>query len=75
MGSGTGLAAATAMLLATGLMAAQAQEPFRIGMIDDMSGVYSGNGSPNIVLATQMTVEDFSGKVLGRPIEVLQFDH
>jgi branched-chain amino acid transport system substrate-binding protein len=49
--------------------------PFRIGVIDDMSGVYSGNGGPGTVLATTMAVEDFGGKVLGRTIEVVSADH
>lgn len=52
-----------------------AQEPFRIAIIDDMSGPYSGNGGPGTVLATTMAVEDFGGAVLGRKIEVLSADH
>jgi branched-chain amino acid transport system substrate-binding protein len=54
---------------------AWAEEPFRIGVVEDMNGTYSGNGGPNSVLATNMAVEDFGGKVLGRPIEVLVVDH
>ena len=61
-------------LLALGIGGAQAQ-PVRIGVIDDLSGVFSGNGGPNTVLATQMAVEDFGGKVLGRPVEVISADH
>ena len=69
-------ASALAMLLGGALAAALAQEaPFRIGVIDDMSGIYSGNGGPGTVLATRMAVEDFGGKVLGRPIEVISADH
>lgn len=55
--------------------AGAADEPFRIGVIDDMSGTYSGNGGPGTVLATTMAVEDFGGSVLGRKIEVIQADH
>lgn len=54
---------------------AAAQQPFRIAIIDDMSGPYSGNGGPGTVLATTMAVEDFGGSVLGRKIEVLSADH
>jgi branched-chain amino acid transport system substrate-binding protein len=54
---------------------ARAETPFRIGVVEDLSGVYSGNGGPNMVLATQMAVEDFGGRVLGRPIEVIAVDH
>ena len=55
--------------------AAQAQEPFRIGVVEDLNGTYSGNGGPNSVLATRMAVEDFGGKVLGRSVEVVAVDH
>lgn len=68
--------AAAAVLLAAGAVgAAQAQAPLRIGVIEDLTGVYSGNGGPNTVLATRMAVEDFGGKVLGRPVEVIAVDH
>ena len=36
--------------------AAQAAEPFRIGVVEDLNGTYSGNGGPNSVLATKMAV-------------------
>ncbi len=56
--------------------AASAQDkPFRIVVIDDLLGLYSGNGGPNTVLATTMAAEDFGGKVLGRKIEVLSANH
>ncbi|TDR87237.1 ABC transporter substrate-binding protein [Enterovirga rhinocerotis] len=58
-----------------GATVATAQQPVRIGVIDDLSGMYSANGGPNTVLATQMAVEDFGGKVLDRPIEVISADH
>lgn len=60
--------------LCFGVVSAAAQ-PVRIGVIDDLSGMYSGNGGPNTVLATQMAVEDFGAKVLGRPAEVISADH
>lgn len=65
-------------LVGVGLLtvqAARAQAPFRIGVIEDLNGTYSGNGGPNSVLATKMAVEDFGGTVLGRPIEVIAVDH
>jgi len=55
--------------------AAQAQDPFRIGVIVDMSGVYSAHGGPGVVNAVQMAVEDFGGEVLDRKIEVLSADY
>ena len=69
-----GLAAAIFAFAATGAAVADSA-PFRIVVIDDMSGVYSGNGGPGTVLGTTMAVEDFSGKVLGRKIEVMSADH
>ena len=55
--------------------AARAEEPFGIGVVEDLNGTYSGNGGPNSVLATTMAVEDFGGTVLGRPITVFAVDH
>ncbi|SAL05290.1 branched-chain amino acid ABC transporter periplasmic branched-chain amino acid-binding protein [Caballeronia calidae] len=49
--------------------------PYRIGVIVDMSGVYSGIGGTGGVAAVKMAVQDFGGKVLGRPIEVLSADY
>ena len=54
---------------------AESNEPVRIGVLVDQSSVFSaadGNGS---ILAARMAVEDFGGKVLGRPIEILPADH
>ncbi|HWH82745.1 MAG TPA: ABC transporter substrate-binding protein [Burkholderiaceae bacterium] len=47
----------------------------RIGVITDMGGPYSDLAGPGSVAAVRMAVEDFGGKVLGRPIEVLEADH
>ncbi len=69
-----GIAASLALGMIGGAARAQGQ-PIRIGVIDDLSGMYAGNGGPNTVLATTMAVEDFGGKVLGRPIEVVSADH
>src|SRR5690606_37681472 len=53
---------------------AQDTKPIRIGTIADLSGAYSGLAGPGIAVAMKMAVEDFGGKVLGRPIEVLSAD-
>lgn len=47
----------------------------KIGVIDDMSGPYAAVQGPGDFLAAQMAAEDFGGKVLGRPIDVLSGDH
>ena len=63
------------MVLAGAALGARAQSPVRVGVVEDLNGIYSGNGGPNTVLSTRMAVEDFGGKVLGRPIEVIAVDH
>src|SRR5574340_179087 len=52
-----------------------AADPLKIGVITDMSGVYADFGGATSVIAAQMAVDDFGGKVLGRPIEVISADH
>ena len=47
----------------------------RIGVLTDMSGVYSDLAGPGSVTAAQMAVEDFGGKVLGMPVDVISADH
>ncbi|MCG5239946.1 ABC transporter substrate-binding protein [Azospirillum doebereinerae] len=47
----------------------------KIGVIVDMTGVYSGNGGKAVVVASQMAVEDFGGTVLGKPVEVVSADY
>ena len=64
-----------AALLATGLHAAQAQEPIRIGVLTDMSGNFSALSGPGSVIAARMAVEDFGGTVLGRPVQIIEADH
>jgi branched-chain amino acid transport system substrate-binding protein len=47
----------------------------RVGVLTDMSGIYSEIGGEGSVVAAQMAVEDFGGTVLGRPVEVVSADH
>jgi branched-chain amino acid transport system substrate-binding protein len=47
----------------------------RIGVLTDMSGLYSDFAGKGAVEAVRMAVEDFGGKVLGKPIEVVFADH
>jgi branched-chain amino acid transport system substrate-binding protein len=49
--------------------------PVKITVITDMSGIYAGLAGQGAVEATKMAVEDFGGKVLGRPIVVDFADH
>jgi branched-chain amino acid transport system substrate-binding protein len=65
--------------LALGLMAAasaaQAQDKVTIGFITDMSSVYSDVEGKGGAIAIQMAIDDFGGKVLGKPITLLTADH
>jgi len=66
------LAAATAALLAgTPALA----EPYRLGVLTDMSGMNFDLAGQGSVVAAQMAVEDFGGKLLGEPVEVIVGDH
>lgn len=47
----------------------------RIGVLSDMSGPYADTAGRGSVEAVKMAVEDFGGKVLGKPIEVVFADH
>lgn len=59
-------AAATAEIPATGL---------KIGVMTDMSGQYAAFSGPGSVAAAEIAVEEFGGKMNGKPIVVLSFDH
>lgn len=71
------LKALALMLGAAGLAtsAVQAQEKVKIGFITDMSSLYSDVDGKNGALAIQMAIDDFGGKVLGMPIELVSADH
>lgn len=47
----------------------------KIGVLTDMSGVYSESGGQGSVIAARMAVEDFGGKVRGAPITIVTADH
>ena len=73
------IATGAALLLACAL-AAQTQEKVsegvvKIGMLEDMASIYADITGVGAVTAAKMAVEDFGGKVLGKPIEVVAADH
>jgi branched-chain amino acid transport system substrate-binding protein len=47
----------------------------KLGVMTDMTGFYSDLAGPGSVLAAKMAVEDFGGKMFGKPIEVISADH
>ncbi len=70
----------TLLLLAILLMAAPiaahaADDVVRIGVLDDMSGVFSDSTGRGSVLAAQLAAEDFGGQVAGKRIEIISADH
>ncbi|WP_234305482.1 ABC transporter substrate-binding protein, partial [Diaphorobacter sp. J5-51] len=61
--------------LAVSAMQAHAQDKVKIGFITDMSSLYADVEGKNGVVAIQMAIDDFGGKVLGKPIELISADH
>jgi len=47
----------------------------KIGVLTDLSGPAATATGPGSVAAAQMAVDDFGGKVLGKPIQVISADH
>jgi branched-chain amino acid transport system substrate-binding protein len=68
------IAAATLALIGS----AQAQvsgDAVKIGFITDMSSLYADIDGKNGAEAVRMAIDDFGGKVLGKPIELVSADH
>ncbi|CAN7354574.1 ABC transporter substrate-binding protein [Variovorax sp. LjRoot290] len=69
----------TALALAIGALAlasgAQAQDKVTIGFVTDMSSLYADLEGKGGATAIQMAIDDFGGKALGKPIELLSADH
>ncbi len=71
---------AAALLAQAGLAGSQ-QPPrisdgvVKIGVLTDLSGPFVDNVGAGSVLATQLAIEDFGGKVLGMPIAMVSADH
>jgi branched-chain amino acid transport system substrate-binding protein len=68
---------ATSATLSAGSAAAQGVSDgvVKIGVLNDQSGIYVDMAGPGSVIAAQLAVEDFGGKVLGAPIEIVGGDH
>jgi branched-chain amino acid transport system substrate-binding protein len=67
----------SALLLTLSLTSAVAvaQESVKIGVMNDQSSIYADLSGLGGVEAAKMAIEDFGGKVLGRPIEFISADH
>ncbi|MFL5273068.1 MAG: ABC transporter substrate-binding protein [Anaeromyxobacteraceae bacterium] len=80
MGTRTMRAALAAALLAGAGVAAAAEAKLsdgavKIGVLTDMTGYYSDLAGPGSVLAAKMAIDDFGGKLGGKPIELVSADH
>ncbi|PWE54219.1 ABC transporter permease [Metarhizobium album] len=69
--------ASLAFLLAgsTAALADASDGKIKIGILNDQSGVYADFGGKSSYEAAKMAVEDFGGKVLDVPVEVVTADH
>ncbi|RPH69874.1 MAG: ABC transporter substrate-binding protein [Myxococcaceae bacterium] len=54
---------------------AQGGKVVKIGVLNDMSGLYADLGGPGSVVAAKMAAEEFGNKVAGMPIEIVSADH
>src|SRR5262245_45901647 len=72
-------AVAAGLTLATLGGAAHAQQisddVVKIGVLTDMSSLYADATGKGSLAAVQMAVEDYGGKVKGKPVEVIYADH
>lgn len=70
------LIAAAALAASFGAASAQVSgDVVKIGVLTDMSATYADLSGKGSALAAQMAAEDFGGKVLGKPIEIVSADH
>ncbi len=68
--------AVAALALSAGTASAQfSDNKVKIGVLTDLSGTYSDLAGQGSVLAAQMAIEDFGGKLNGAPIELVSADH
>ncbi|HEY3718834.1 MAG TPA: ABC transporter substrate-binding protein, partial [Roseiarcus sp.] len=63
-----------ALALAPHWARAQAVKTLKIGIMNDMSGVYADFQGPGSVIAANLAVEDYSAP-LGVPVEIVSADH
>ena len=69
------LTTAAVGVMAVPAMAEVSDGKVKIGILNDQSGVYADFGGKNSVEAAKMAIEDFGGKVLDAPIELVSADH
>jgi branched-chain amino acid transport system substrate-binding protein len=73
-----GLAALALGSLALSAQASHAQfsdNVLRIGVLNDQAGIYADMAGPGSVVAAQIAVDEFGGKIGNVPIEIIRGDH
>lgn len=75
-----GLLVSTALVLAGCTKTEDANEKVtngtvKIGVLTDMSGLYSDIGGKGSIVAAELAVEDLGGEVAGHKIEIVSVDH
>lgn len=68
------LAAAMLTVVMAGATAQVSNDAVKIGVITDLSGLYSDLSGQGSIAAARMAIEDFGKTVLGKPIELLTAD-
>ena len=67
--------AAAAFGCTVGAASAQEDDVVKIGVLTDLSGLYSDIGGPGSVAAAKLAVEDFNPAAHGMKVEVISGDH
>lgn len=70
-----GLTVAAMLMAGSAAQAQVSNDAVKIGVLTDHSGGFAYLVGKHSVEATQMAVDDFGGKVLGKPISVVTADH
>lgn len=66
---------AVLLAFATPARAQVSDDAVRIGVLNDQSGRYADIGGAGSVAAARLAAEDFGGRVLGKPIEIIFADN
>jgi len=79
MRSTTGWIAASAAILSVAFAGSShaqiSDDMVKIGVLTDQAGLYADAAGPGAVEAVRMAIADFGGKVLGKPIAMVDADH
>jgi branched-chain amino acid transport system substrate-binding protein len=67
--------AALTVTIPASVRAESAAKPLKIGILNDQSGPYADITGQGSVVAAQMAIDDFGGKVLDQPIQLVFADH